>query len=239
MNCSERCDTSPQNIRDFKRSGKDVKRDDDTGKNRNSSFRDRYEEAISNLEKELAEKGLSRDEIQSLEEVVYGRGEELEEGSVAPTGGLAAEGVPGVPFPPRRDADFVDDIPRESRGNLFSTGREETGMEKPTYKEGERIYDLTDVVEDPQLKVDREDAGPVPAPPTKGQTAAAVLEEVVIPTGKKVYDLSNLYDESREDQIREEIRQKAVEIAEKVAREVMPGIVERVIREEIEKLKKA
>jgi chorismate mutase len=66
-----------------------------------------------------------------------------------------------------------------------------------------------------------------------------VLEEVVIPTGKKVYDLSNLYDESREDQIREEIRQKAVEIAEKVAREVMPGIVERVIREEIEKLKKA
>jgi hypothetical protein len=216
-----------------------VERNDDLKKNRNSSFRDRYEEAISNLEKELAEKGLSRDEIKSLEAVVYGRGEDMMEGPVARTGGLVAEGAPDVPFPPRRDADFIDDISRERRGNLFSTGREETGMEKPTYKEGERIYDLTDVVEEPQLKVDRGDTGLVLTPPKKEQTAGAALEDVLFPKDKKVYELSNLIDESHEGQIREEIRQKAVEIAEKVAREVMPGIVERVIREEIEKLKKA
>jgi hypothetical protein len=37
--------------------------------------------------------------------------------------------------------------------------------------------------------------------------------------------------------IHDEIMKRAAEIAEKVAREVIPGIAERVIREEIEKLK--
>ncbi|MCL2669047.1 MAG: hypothetical protein FWE89_00050 [Syntrophaceae bacterium] len=39
--------------------------------------------------------------------------------------------------------------------------------------------------------------------------------------------------------LREEIAKRAGEIAEKVAREMVPGIAERVIREEIEKLRKA
>jgi undecaprenyl pyrophosphate synthase len=38
--------------------------------------------------------------------------------------------------------------------------------------------------------------------------------------------------------LRDEIMKRAEEIAEKVAREVIPDIAERVIREEIEKLKK-
>jgi len=47
----------------------------------------RYAEAISKLEKELAEKGLSRDEIKSLEEVIYGQADEILEGAAAGTGG--------------------------------------------------------------------------------------------------------------------------------------------------------
>lgn len=108
-------------------------------------------------------------------------------------------------------------------------------MEKPTYKEGERIYDLTDVIEEPPPRIDRGE----PPPPAGKQTAGDALGEVLFPKDQKIYDLTNLLDENQEVQIREEIRRKAVEIAEKVAREVMPGIVERVIREEIEKLKKA
>ena len=38
--------------------------------------------------------------------------------------------------------------------------------------------------------------------------------------------------------LRDEIMKRAMEIAEKVAREVIPDIAERVIREEIEKVKK-
>jgi hypothetical protein len=37
--------------------------------------------------------------------------------------------------------------------------------------------------------------------------------------------------------LRDEIMKRADEIAEKIARELIPGIAERVIREEIEKLK--
>ncbi len=39
--------------------------------------------------------------------------------------------------------------------------------------------------------------------------------------------------------LHEEIMKRASEIAEKVAREVIPAVAERVIREEIEKLKKS
>jgi hypothetical protein len=39
--------------------------------------------------------------------------------------------------------------------------------------------------------------------------------------------------------LHDEIMKRAVEIAERIAREVVPDIAERVIREEIEKLKKA
>jgi undecaprenyl pyrophosphate synthase len=38
--------------------------------------------------------------------------------------------------------------------------------------------------------------------------------------------------------LRDEIMKRATEVAEKVAREVIPAVAERIIREEIEKLKK-
>ncbi len=218
---------------------KGVGKDDEFNRRKDDTGDGRYAEAIRQLERELAEKGLSRDEIKSLEEVIYGRADEILEDSTARAGDVTTKGTPDAGIPPRRDADFLDDISRETRGNLFSKGREETDMEKPTVKEGERIYDLTDVVEERPLRDDRGESRMMRTPSVKEHPAGETPDEIRFSQEKKVYELSNLFDESQEGQIREEIRRKAAEIAEKVAREVMPGVVERVIREEIEKLKKA
>jgi hypothetical protein len=45
-------------------------------------------------------------------------------------------------------------------------------------------------------------------------------------------------DANSSNKLNEEIISRTTEIAEKIAREIMPGIAERVIREEIEKIKK-
>ena len=58
-----------------------------------------------------------------------------------------------------------------------------------------------------------------------------------------VYDLVDVVEEPRIDAIvggrlQDEIMKKVAEVAERIAREQFPGIAERVIREEIENLKK-
>jgi len=60
---------------------------------------------------------------------------------------------------------------------------------------------------------------------------------------EKIYDLVDVVDKKPrmafvDTGLHEEIMKRAAEIAEKVAREVIPAVAERVIREEIEKLKK-
>jgi len=59
----------------------------------------------------------------------------------------------------------------------------------------------------------------------------------------KVYELRDVVEEPRIDAIvggrlQDEIMKKVAEVAERVAREQFPGIAERIIREEIENLKK-
>ena len=59
-----------------------------------------------------------------------------------------------------------------------------------------------------------------------------------------VYDLVDVVEEPRIDAIvggrlQDEIMKKVAEVAERIAREQFPGIAERVIREEIENLKKS
>lgn len=73
--------------------------------------------------------------------------------------------------------------------------------EKSDLRDGDKIYDLVDVIEEKL-------SGVAPAMGRTGQR-----DEVIV----------------------REIR----DITERIARELIPGIVERVIREEIEKLKKA
>ena len=61
---------------------------------------------------------------------------------------------------------------------------------------------------------------------------------------EKIYDLVDVVERRPrmavvDTGLHDEIMKRAVEIAERIAREVIPDIAERVIREEIEKLKKA
>jgi len=105
----------------------------------------------------------------------------------------------------------------------------EVRLLKPT----DRIYDLVDEVDDSP-------------PEVKGEQEIIVIDgrvyERVLKPEDRVYDLNDVLEDGKTGNIRgaaldEEIRKIALEMAEKIAREVVPGIAERVIREEIEKLK--
>lgn len=87
----------------------------------------------------------------------------------------------------------------------------------------ETIHDLTDVIHDSDMN-QRHDKG--------------LMDETV-----KIHNLIDVVSEERESQImndefHDEMVKRISQIAEKIAREVIPDIAERVIREEIEKLKK-
>lgn len=91
-------------------------------------------------------------------------------------------------------------------------------------KPEDRILDLVEVLED-----------------------SPVFPAERIPEGKpgpeRIYDLVDVVEKKPkmafvDAGLRDEIMKRAAEIAEKVAREVIPDVAERIIREEIEKLKK-
>jgi hypothetical protein len=91
-------------------------------------------------------------------------------------------------------------------------------------KPEDRILDLVEVLEDsPVFPAERVPEGK--------------------PRPEKIYDLVDVIEKKPkmafvDAGLRDEIMKRAAEIAEKVAREVIPDIAERIIREEIEKLKK-
>jgi hypothetical protein len=93
-------------------------------------------------------------------------------------------------------------------------------------KPEDRIHDLVDVL-----------GGPSGFPSGEGQSPAGPMPE-------KIYDLVDIVAERRPKMafvdagLREEIMRRATEIAEQIAREIIPAVAERVIREEIDKLKK-
>ncbi|MDP2268242.1 MAG: hypothetical protein Q8K46_03650 [Deltaproteobacteria bacterium] len=103
--------------------------------------------------------------------------------------------------------------------------------EKRLLQPTDLIYDLVDVVEGR-------------SPETR--------QEVIVIDGRgydrvlrsedKIYNLYDVFEEGSGSSLREgvmdaEVRKIALAMAEKIARELIPGIAERVIREEIEKLK--
>jgi len=69
--------------------------------------------------------------------------------------------------------------------------------------------------------------------------------EPMVPGEKdRIYDLTEVLEEPRIDAIvgarlQDEIMKKVAAIAERIAREQFPGTAERIIREEIEKMKKS
>jgi hypothetical protein len=105
--------------------------------------------------------------------------------------------------------------------------------EKRLLQPTDLIYDLVDVVEGK-------------SPETKDRQEVIVIDgrgyDRVLRPEDKIYNLYDVFEEGsgsslREGAMDEEIRKIALEMAEKIARELIPGIAERVIREEIEKLK--
>ncbi|MEA3470797.1 MAG: hypothetical protein U9R24_03675 [Thermodesulfobacteriota bacterium] len=68
-------------------------------------------------------------------------------------------------------------------------------------------------------------------------------DDRIMKDGDRIYDLVDVVEEgpgapAPESILNEEIIKKVEEISEKVARQMFPGIAERIIREEIEELKK-
>ncbi len=92
-------------------------------------------------------------------------------------------------------------------------------------KPEDRILDLVEALEDSPVS----SAGRLPA----GKQGS-----------ERIYDLVDVVEKKQpkmafvDPGLRDEIMKRAVEIAEKVAREVIPDVAERIIREEIDKLKK-
>jgi hypothetical protein len=99
-------------------------------------------------------------------------------------------------------------------------------IEGRVLKQRDKIYDLEDVLS----------AGGLPATPAQVFPGKGASRE-------KIYDLVDVVEKRPrmalvDAGLRDEIMKRAAEIAEKVARDVIPAVAERVIREEIEKLKK-
>lgn len=94
-------------------------------------------------------------------------------------------------------------------------------------RDEKKIFDLIDVLEEKNGKNN---------------------QEVIVIDGRgyeknvkvnNLHDIVNEVEEKRlESQLNEEIIQRTMEIAEKIAREIIPEIAEKIVREEIEKLKK-
>lgn len=97
-------------------------------------------------------------------------------------------------------------------------------IEGRVLRPGDRIHDLVDIFE-PVTGFQEE----VPQARMKGAEIIYDLVDVVERKPRMAFVDTGLH---------EEIMKRAQEIAERVAREMIPDIAERVIREEIEKLKK-
>ena len=105
------------------------------------------------------------------------------------------------------------------------------------WRPGDKIFELVDIIEEGQEVADREPGlGGIVA----GDLGASLLS-MPLP-GEKVFDLLDVIEEDVPASIpdlipREEVVQMVSEIAERISREIIPAIAERIIREEIEKLK--
>lgn len=103
-----------------------------------------------------------------------------------------------------------------------------TGQEK-------KIYELTEICE--------EQNGPIhDVPNGKNSQPVIVVDgrgyERVQSNGDHIHDLTEIVDDDLSDaHVNDMVLKRAEKIIEKVAREVIPDIVERVVREEIKKIK--
>ena len=122
-----------------------------------------------------------------------------------------------------------------SKENVPEARTEDVLVDGRLLKPDDRIYDLVDVIDDnggAEAKQDREII----------VIDGRVYERVSRP-GDEVHDLVDTIEKGSgvfldDAGLNDEIIKRVSEIAERVAREIVPEIAERVIREEIDKLKK-
>ncbi|PKN76554.1 MAG: hypothetical protein CVU52_04205 [Deltaproteobacteria bacterium HGW-Deltaproteobacteria-10] len=95
-------------------------------------------------------------------------------------------------------------------------------------KDDKKIYDLTEVYEERNGRNNQE----VIIVDGRGY-------ERIVKDNKYIHELVDIAeDQSTGNNLNEEILKRVTDIAERIAREIIPEIAERVIREEIDKLKK-
>jgi hypothetical protein len=122
-----------------------------------------------------------------------------------------------------------------SKGNLQEARTEDVLVDGRLLKPDDRIYDLVEVIDDhagAETKQDREII----------VIDGRVYERVWRP-GDQVHDLVDTIEKgfgrSLDDEgLNDEIIKRVTEIAERIAKDIVPEIAERVIREEIDKLKR-
>ncbi|MFO7570089.1 MAG: hypothetical protein R6W75_09865 [Smithellaceae bacterium] len=101
--------------------------------------------------------------------------------------------------------------------------------------EEKKIYDLTDVYD--EHEVPRRRSTDVKANPNVIVIDGRVYEKVR--QNKTVHELTDVVEEPAQwTDIHEAVAKQITEITEKIAREMIPGIADRVIREEIENLRR-
>ena len=122
-----------------------------------------------------------------------------------------------------------------SKENIPGTRTEEILLDGRVLKPDDRIYELVDRIDDnggAENKRDREiiviDGRVYERVSGPGEEVGDHIDPIDRDSGASLYD----------PDLKDEMMKKISEIAERMAREMVPEIVERVIREEIEKLKR-
>ncbi len=101
--------------------------------------------------------------------------------------------------------------------------------------EDKKIYDLTEVYEDNNGAIHK-------LSDSRNSQEVIIVDKrgyERVTRDNNIHDLTDVVEgTSTSNKLNEEIIRRATEIAEKIAREIMPGIAEKAIKEEIEKIKK-
>jgi len=130
---------------------------------------------------------------------------------------------------------LVDGLGEDSKMTIESVREESVLIDGHLLKPDDRIFELVDTVNDNsslEVKQDREII----------VIDGRVYERMLRPEDK-VYDLVDILEKGsgephRDSNLNDEIMKRVTEITQRIAREIVPEIAERVIREEIDKLKR-
>ena len=134
-----------------------------------------------------------------------------------------------------RSKKLVEESERDSKVTTNATREESVVIDGRLLKPDERIHELVEV------------ANSNSGAETKQEREIIVIDgrvyERMLNAEDKIYDLTDIIEKGLggrhpDANLNDEIMRKVAEITQRIAREIVPGIAERVIREEIEKLKK-